>query len=120
MEVHAGEFDGHLREAKIHSQLSCHYWWPSIRRDITKWYRACLTCASQNVGKSFKPFLTPIPVGGPLDRLGADVLQLPRSSHGNHYTIVFMDYLTKWPEVLPAADQSAPTIAKLLVKEVIS
>jgi len=56
MEVHAGEFGGHLREAKIHSQLSHHYWWPSIRRNITGWCRACLTCASQNVGKPFKPF----------------------------------------------------------------
>ena len=64
--------------------------------------------------------LTPIPVGGPFDRVGVDVLQLPKSSNGNRYAIVFMDYLTKWPEVFPSPDQTAPTIAKLLVEEIIS
>lgn len=29
-----------------------------------------------------------------------------------------MDYLTKWPEVFATRDQSAPTIAKLLLEEV--
>ena len=29
---------------------------------------------------------------------------------------MFMDYLTKWPEVYATADQTAPTIAKLLVE----
>ena len=47
------------------------------------------------------------------------VLQLPKSSCGNHYAVVFMDYLTKWPEVFPTCDQTAPTIAKLLVEKVI-
>ena len=30
-----------------------------------------------------------------------------------------MDYLTKWPEVFPTKDQTAPTVTKLLV-EIIS
>lgn len=34
--------------------------------------------------------------------------------------IVVMDYLTKWPEVFAVPDQSAATIAKLIVEEVIS
>lgn len=89
-------------------------------RDIVKWCCACLVCATHSVGRSIKPFLTPIPVHGPFDRIGVDVLQLPKSNSGNCYTVVFMDYLTKWLEVFPAADQTAPTIAKLLVEEVIS
>ena len=44
--VHEGAFSGHLREAKIHGQLSRHYWWPQMRKDISHWCRACLTCAS--------------------------------------------------------------------------
>ena len=38
---------------------------------------------------------------------------------GNQYAIVFVDYLTKWPEVYPASDQSALTIANLFVREVV-
>ena len=48
-----------------------------------------------------------------------DVVHFPKSYDGNQY-IVFTDYLTKWPEVFPTSDQTALTIAKLLVEKVIS
>ena len=120
MEVHQGPFSGHLREAKIHGQLSKHYWWPHMRKDISHWCRACLTCASRNVCSPARPPLTPISVGGPFDRVGVDVLQLPKTARGNKYAIVFVDYLTKWPEVFAAPDQMALTISKLFVEEIIS
>ena len=31
-----------------------------------------------------------------------------------------MDYLTKWPEVFAVSDQTAATIARLLVEQVVS
>jgi len=62
----------------------------------------------------------PIPVGGAFDRLGVDVIQFPRSKNGNRYAVVFVDYLTKWPEVFAVADQTAHTIAQLLVEQIIS
>ena len=70
--------------------------------------------------RATKSPLTPIPVGGAFDRVGVDVLQFATSSHGNKYAVVFMDYLTKWPEVFAVPDQTAHTIAQLLVEHVIS
>ena len=64
--------------------------------------------------------LTPIPVSGPFDRVGIDVIKFPRSTKGNQYAVVFMDYLTKWPEVFAVPDQTAATIARLLVEEIVS
>ena len=49
-----------------------------------------------------------------------DVIKFPRSSKGNTCAVVFMDYLTKWPEVYATKDQTSLTIAELLVKNVIS
>ena len=119
-ESHGGAFGGHLREAKVHSELNRHYWWPGMRKDISHWSRACLTCASRQPGRATKSPLTPIPVGGAFDRVGVDVLQFATSSHGNKYAVVFIDYLTKWPEVFAVPDQTAHTIAQLLVEHVIS
>ena len=119
-EAHQGVFSGHLREAKIHGQLARHYWWPRMRRDIAHWCRACLTCASRYPGRPIRPQITPIPVSGPFDRVGVDILQLPKTKRGNWYAVVFVDYLTKWPEVYATQDQTAPTIAKLLVEGIIS
>ena len=120
MEAHQGVFGAHLRGAKIYSQLHRHYWWPGMSADVKNWCCACLVCASRSVGRPERPPLTPIPVAGPFDRVGVDVLKLPRSRRGHSYAVVFVDYLTKWPEVYATRDQTAPTIAKLLVEEVIS
>ena len=120
LEAHAGRFGGHLREHKVHSQLSRHYWWEGMRRDIASWCHACETCASRRVGRPLRPPLVPLPVAGAFDRVGVDVVQFVRSDAGNQYAAVFIDYLTKWVEVFPTKDQTALTIARLLVEEVIS
>ena len=93
--VHSGQFGGHLRDAKMHSILSKHYWWPGMRKDIRTWCRSCLTCATKNVGMVVRPPLVPIPVCGPFDKIGVDVVQFPTSAKENQYAIVFIDYLTK-------------------------
>ena len=118
-EAHAGTFSGHLREAKVYSQLQKHYWWPHMRADVQKLCRACLPCATRQVGRAFKVPLTPIPVQGPFDCVGVDVIQFPLSFEGNQYAIVFMDYLTKWPEVFATPNQTAETIAHLLVEKIV-
>ena len=60
----------------------------------------------------------PIPVAGPFDRVGVDVIPFPKSYEGNQYGIVFVDYLTKWPEVFVAQDQTSLTIAQLTMSSV--
>jgi len=67
--------------------------------------------------KPIKPLLTPIPVKGLFDRVGMNMIQFP--CKGNRYTVVFIDYLTKGPEVFATSDQTSLTIVKLLVKNVI-
>lgn len=112
-EAHDGAFGAHLQDKKVHSELNKHYWWPGMRADIVCW---CLTCLTRQAGRHMKAPLTPIPVAGPFDRMGVDIIHFPKSYSGNQYAVVFMDYLTKWPEVYPTSDQTALTIATLLVK----
>ena len=90
-----------------------------MRNDTIWWCKSCITCASHQVGRAIRPPPTPIPVAGPFDQVGVDVIQIPKSYEGNQYGIVFVDYLTKWPEVFAAPDQTSLTIAQLLVDNVI-
>ena len=99
----------------MYSQLSRHYWWRGIRKDISQWCGASLPCAKCGIGRLTKPFLTPIPVDGPFDRVGMDVLKMPITKHGNMYIVVFMYYLTKWPKAFATLDQTSLTIAKLRI-----
>ena len=91
-----------------------------MRSDVTRWTRGCLVCLTHSPGHPVKAPLTPIPVSGPFDKIGVDVIQLPKTAKGNQYAVVFIDYLTKWPEVFAVPDQTAATIAKLLVEEIMS
>ena len=114
-EAHGGAFGAHLKAAKIHGELGKLYWWKGMRADIVEWCKACLTCATRQ--RLARPPLTPIPVSGPFDRV--NVIRFPKSNEGNQYAVVFMDNLTNWPEVFRVPDQSALTIARLLVEHVI-
>ena len=112
---HSGVFGAHLGDAKVFSELRRSYWWYGMRSDISRWSRGCLVCATRQAGSAIRAPLTPIPVVGPFDRIGVDIIQFPKSQRGNQYAVVFVDYLTKWPEVFPVSDQSAATVARLLV-----
>ena len=119
-EAHEGRFAGHLAEKKVFDRLRRYVWWPGMRNDVHTFCRSCLVCSSRKgTRRTCKPSLQPIPVGGPFHRLGVDVLQLPLTTRGNRYVVVFMDYLTKWPEAFAVPDQKAETIARLLVNEII-
>ena len=48
------------------------------------------------------------------------MIKFPCGSKGNKYAVVFMDCLTKWPEVFTISDQTSLTIVELLVKNIVS
>ncbi len=119
-EAHDGRFSGHFAEKKIFELLRRQYWWPGMRTAVRRYRRACLVCAlRKGQSRSFKPPLQPLPVGGPFDRVGVDILQLPLTLNGNQYALVFIDYLTKWVEVVAIPDQKAETIAQMFVEYVV-
>ena len=120
-ESHDGKFAGHFAERKLYSTLRNKYWWKGMRADVLTHCRRCLPCASRKgPGRRRRALLQPIPVGGPFHTVGVDVLQLPQSFDGNKYAIVFMDYLTKWPEVFATSNQTAETIARLFVEHIVA
>ena len=91
-----------------------------MRADIRCFCRRCLSCVSRREpGRAVRPPLQPIPVLKPFHRVAVDVLQLPLTSSGNKYIVVFMDYFTKWVEAYAVADQHASTIARLLIENIV-
>ena len=79
-----------------------------------------MTCAAyRGGGRRTRSPLKPIAVGGPFERVGADIMEMPLTTLGNRYVIVFLDYLTKWVEAYPLQDQTSETITRVLVDMVI-
>ena len=87
-----------------------------MRDKVSKFYKSCLNCASCKGGREvFKPPLVPIQVDG----VAVNVFKLPHISNDDCYPVVFMDYLTEWPEAFATPDQKAEIIAKLFVEEIV-
>ena len=119
-ENHSGQFGGHFAGKGLYKMLAQHYWWEGMYRDVHLHCRGCLPCAAyRGSGPKARPLLKPIPVGGPFQRVGVDILEMPQTAQGNRYIVVFADYLTKWVEAYPTADQTSETIARLLIDHIV-
>jgi len=82
--------------------------------------KSCLMCAGYHrCGHRTKPPLQSIPVGAPFDRVGVDIMEMPRTLYGNQYVVVFVEYLTKWIVAYAAEDQTSETLARLVVDCVV-
>ena len=118
-DLHGGVTGAHLGIEKTLGRARTHYWWESMRQDVRDLCTNCSVCRSRRSGRAPIVPLRPIPVGGPWECVGVDVLHLPRTRSGKNYLVVFQDYLTKWPEAFPTANQDTLTVARLLVERIV-
>ncbi len=47
------------------------------------------------------------------------ITSFPTSTQGNKYLLIFMDYLTKWPEAVALPNKKAETVAQAFVEHVV-
>ena len=119
-EHHSSLSGGHFGVKKPYGALARHWWWDGMYSDVIKFVTNCPECAIvTGGGRHHRAPLHPIPVCRPFQIVGVDIMELPQTNRGNKYVLVFQDYLTKWPLVIPMPDQKTQRIAELLVTEVI-
>ena len=81
--------------------------------------KTCKECQFQGSPKKNNE-LHPIPVGGPQDRIGIDIVgPLSVTEQENRYIVTCIDYMTKWAEAKPLPDKSARQVAQFLYEEII-
>jgi len=107
-EHHGGCLAGHFSGNRLYKTLTRRWWCQHMYRDAMDHARNCPQCAVvEGTGRKVKPPLFPIPTERPFQIIG---VELPVTSKGNHYLIVFQDLFTKWPMAYPAPDQKAERI----------
>ena len=75
-ENHSGQFGGHFAGKSLYKTLAQHYWWEGMYRDAHLHCCGFLPCAAyRGSGPKARPLLKPIPVGGPFQRVGVDILE---------------------------------------------
>lgn len=114
-DYHARECGGHLsRIATTQKIMHARYFWPSIFKDCVKAFKKCHPCQiyMRNMHAHHAP-LHPVMAIGPFTKWGIDFTTChPTSTLGHKYTIVVVDYFTKWVEAIPtfANDEKMTTI----------
>src|SRR5215216_5852692 len=117
--LHKDMTGAHLGGDATFEKAKERYYWPQMYEDVRKYIQQCDNCQKRGSSKR-KELLQPIKVKAPFHRVGIDIkVPLPRTSQGNRYIIVAMDYFTKWPEAKPIPDIKSETVAKFIFDEII-
>ena len=118
--AHETPLAGHLGSKKTLHKISEHFYWPSLRKDVTEFCRSCHTC--QVVGKPNQTIpkapLRPIPAfDEPFSRVIIDCVgPLPKTKSGNQYLLTVMCASTRFPEAIPLRNNKTKTIVDALIK----
>ncbi len=120
--VHTHLCGGHMGSKKTIQKARKSVYWYGMNSDIERWCKECEVC-QRNKKSTHKPkyemksYLS----GEPGQRIGVDLMtNLRPTKAGNRNIIVIQDYFTKYAEAYPCKDETAVTVATVLVKEWIT
>ena len=95
-EYHSGVMAGHFSGPRVYQEMSRKWWWNQMHQDILSSVKNCPQCATvAGAGRKRIPPLQSIPVNHPFQIVGVDIMELPLTTNGNKYAIVFQDLFTK-------------------------
>uniref|UniRef100_A0A0G4I2M4 Integrase zinc-binding domain-containing protein n=1 Tax=Chromera velia CCMP2878 TaxID=1169474 RepID=A0A0G4I2M4_9ALVE len=101
----------HLRTRRTLYRVRESFWWPSMANDMKDWCETCGFCQRRTPARGTDPGVTSIPVSGPRELYGMDIVDPLRTAPGRYkYILVVTDHYTKWAYVFPLVEMSATTI----------
>ena len=99
------------------------FYWPTMHKDIGNWIKSCEPCSKRKQPqRKVRAQMMPIPVPTyPFERVSTDILgPLPQCRKtGNKYVLIFIDFFSKYVELIPLPDVKAETVALSFIKDVI-
>ena len=113
---------GHFGVNKTIQALEYQFYWPSLKRDVSKIVSRCLTCSKAKMTKQttglYAPLLVPL---CPRDDVSLDfVLGLPRTSHRHDSIMVVVDRFSKMAHFVPCSKTAdASRVATLFFNEIV-
>ena len=117
-EAHDNVLYGHLGIRKTLNRILMNFWWPSIKKDVTRFVKTCESC--QRVGKPNqvipKAPLQPIAsLGEPFSSIVVDIVgPLPKTKSGYNYLLTMIDRTSRYPEAIPVRTFNAKTVVREL------
>jgi transposase InsO family protein len=110
----------HQSTLKMLAALKERFWWPTLRRDITRHVATCTNCLrTRATSKQPHAALQLFPAAARFELVHIDVMggrsSLPVTHHSNKYILTIVDHFTRYCVAVPMADQKAETVADAFV-----
>ena len=119
--VHSLPCSGHLGLTRTLAAVRNRFYWPGCKADLSCWLRECGPCARVKPGPKHKAKLVQDKASRFLERVAVDIVgELPVTDKGNRYFLSVTDYFTKWCTAFPLPDQTAQSVADVLVSQFFS
>ena len=104
---------GHFGRSRTYNQIKKYYYWPHMRRDITRHVMHCMKCQISKVTRIPKRTAVKFPATDRFKMVHIDIVgPLVTSHNGNKYMLTMIDRYTKWLEVVPIRTVTAENIAE--------
>jgi len=114
---HGHRTANHFGRDRTTKSLTTRFYWPGMTKDIEDWLRSCPKCQLVKPGVGIgKIPLTQELAGHRWSRIACDFISgFVKTDRGNVVMMVVQDYYTKYVQVYPLPDHTAPTAAQALV-----
>jgi len=118
---HDHKLAAHLGIAKTLAKIVKRFYWPGLYTDVSAHVNTCIVCAKHKPQGTSRAPLQPIPVVERVwEMVSMDILgPLPITARNNQYALLHIDFATRYVVGSAMVDQTAKTVAKHFVNDVI-